>query len=347
MPNAKTSTILSDDKSLSAILQVGVDAAKDLNPHAIVGPSDGDSFYIVSYLESQGHLFTALFHLILLNKPPGPLALWDISILDEAAGHQVHYCSEDPDMGQTRTLVSRTGLDVRIFTQDRLEMSGYLFGTMDALSVGGHATDSEHGAVIDCSLKMTALGPTFNYLAAGMIPFPGGIDYEYAFPSMATQGSLTISGKSYNVNGTSWLDREWGHFGPAQWTWISIQPDSGIQMAVWDEQPYDFNPNSPHVGGRAFATVLGTDGDLTVTTAIVQESGFQPSKDGKHIYASTWVVALPGNPNLTVTTVAPGQEIPSSLIPRLEAKCSVSGKYKGTDLAGAKAFVEVGNIPPI
>lgn len=347
MPDIKTSTILSDNKSLSAILQVGVDVAKDLNPHAIAGPSDGDSFYIVAYLEDQGHLFTVLFHLILLNKPPGPLALWDISVLDETA--RVHYWSEDPDIGQTRTLVSRTGLDVRVFTPDRLATSAYLFGTMDELSVGGHAENLEHGAVIDWSLKMTAYGPTLNYLGAGMIPFPGGVDYEYAFPCMSTGGTLTISGTPYSVSGMSWLDREWGHFGPAQWTWISIQLDGGLQIAVWDEQPYDSNPDSPHVGGRAFATILGPEGDLTVSTATVRESGHQQSQDGKRKYASSWIVSIPGNPDLNLTAVSLGQgiqEIPSPLIPRLEARCSVAGSYKGTNLASAKAFVEVGNIPP-
>lgn len=349
-----TSEILADDKSLSAILQVGVDPAVDLDPHSPDGPSDGDSYYIVSYLQGNGHKFTVLFHLIVLNKPspPGPFALLGMSVLDEAA-NPPFFSKEVPDIGKSKTTVPRGPLDIRMVADDKVTTLGHLSGTMDQLTVEGHATDSSGNSTLDIELKMTAIGPTFNYLGSGVIPFPGGKDYEYAFPCMTTTGTLTVRGTQYNVTGTSWLDREWGHLGPAKWTWMSIQLDNGVQLGLWDEQPYD--KSDTHVGGRAFATILEPDGSVTVATVTIEETSPLTSSVSKHKYANSWTVtipalsgnaALPAKAVLNVKTVVNGQEINSnSPIPRLEAKCSVEGKYGGTDVTGVYAFVEVGDIP--
>jgi hypothetical protein len=349
-----TSVILADDKSLSAILEVGMDPAADLNPHPADGPSDGDSYYIVSYLQDNGHKFTVLFHLMLLNKPspPGPLALLGMSVLDDTADPP-YFSKEVCDIGKTKTTVPRGPLDIRMVADDKVTTLGHLAGTMDQLTVEGHATDSSSNSILDIELQMTAIGPTFNYLGSGVIPFPGGKDYEYAFPYMTTTGTLTVKGNRYEVTGTSWLDREWGHVGPAKWTWMSIQLDNGVQLGLWDEQPYD--KSDTHVGGRAFATIQEPDGGIFLSTVSIVETSFWTSADGKRKYANSWTVtipapsgnaALPARAVLSVETVVDGQEINSnSPIPRLEAKCRVDGEYGNTPVKDVNAFVEVGNIP--
>jgi hypothetical protein len=349
----KTSDILRDDKSLSSILRIGVDPAVDLDPHSPDGPSDGDSYYIVSYLQSNRRWFTVLFHLIVLNKPspPGPFALLGLSVLDETASPP-YFSKEVADIGKIRTTVPRGPLDIRMVAEDRTTL-GHLSGTMDELTVEGHATDTSGNSVLDVELNMTALGPTFNYLGSGVIPFPGGKDYEYAFPYMHTSGTLTVNGTQYAVTGRSWLDREWGHLGPAKWTWMTIQLDNGVQLGIWDEQPYD-NSNT-HVGGRAFATILDTHGSVTMTTLTIKEGSYWTSPTSNHTYANSWTViipavsddtALPAKAVLNVRVTVDGQEINSnSPIPRLEAKCAVEGEYENTQVTGVNAFVEVGNIP--
>jgi predicted secreted hydrolase len=214
---------------------------------------------------------------------------------------------------------------------------------MDMLKVEGHVSDDNGQPKLEIALTMHAFGPTFPYLASGVIPFPGGLNYEYAFPSMDTSGLLTVEGKSYNVKGESWFDREWGDVGPAKWTWITIRLNNGIRMAVWDQQKYDKASNS-HVGGQAFCTILDTNGNITSTTAIIEECSSWSSPDSKQTYANSWKVTIPGKAELHVKTIKAGQEI-LSIIPRIEAKSTAEGRYDDKDVTG-DAFAEVGEIPP-
>ncbi len=355
-----TREILADIRSLTSILAVGVGPATDLNPHAPNGPSDGDSFYLVSYLQDdKGHNFTLLFHLIVLNKPvpPAPLSLLAMSVLDETAPAPYYFSKEITDFGQKKTGVSKAGLDIRMFNDGRVSPFGSLFGTIDNLRIEGHAADAAGKPALDISLTLNALGPSFSYMGTGIIPFPGGLNYEYALPRMGTSGTLAVNGSSCNVTGTSWLDREWGHFGPAKWTWMSIELHNGIQIGLWDQQPYD--SSSSHVGGPAFATILHPNGSLTLTTVTIKEdpTSLRPSADGKRTYANRWSVSIPGRAELIVDTLVPGQEINDtlvlgqginapSLIPRLEARCSAQGSYEGSLVTGLHTFVEVGTIAP-
>ncbi|MER7178632.1 lipocalin-like domain-containing protein [Streptomyces hyaluromycini] len=83
-----------------------------------------------------------------------------------------------------------------------------------------------------------------------------GLDeqYEFAFPAMTTSGSVVLDSQSYEVTGTSWLDRQWGGLpdlfthslgrspeaarssarppSPMNWIWICPQFDNGINIAV-------------------------------------------------------------------------------------------------------------------
>ena len=340
-----TSAILADVNSLSAILANEVNPTTDLPPHSPDGPSDSDSFYLLSYLKGGGRTFTVLFHMIVLNRPspPGPVSLVAISLLDDTRTPPSYFSKEVNDFGLKKTEVSKGGLDIRLYTDDRSRPLGYLSGTMDLLKVEGRITDDSGKPELEIALTLHALGPTFPYLASGVIPFPGGLNYEYAFPTMETSGVLTVEGKFYEVTGQSWFEREWGHVSSAKWTWINIQLNNGIRLAVWDQQKYDKASNS-HVGGQAFCTILDTDGNITSTTAIIEECSSWSSPDSKQTYANSWKVTIPGKGELHVKTLMPGQEI-LSILPRIEAKCAAEGRYDDKEVTGA-AFAEVGEIPP-
>jgi predicted secreted hydrolase len=194
-------------------------------------------------------------------------------------------------------------------------------------------------------MTLKATGPTLPDLGAGVIPFADGRDYEYAFPCMATSGTLTVNGKLYNVTGTSWLDREWGKFGESKWTWMCIHVDKGPKISIWDQQNSNDNPNS-YVGGQAFATafatILNLDDSLSVTSATIKElsSGLIPNTN--RTYANRWSVKIPGRAELTVSLLKDQQEIKSDMIPRIEGKCLVK---EGENVTGV-AFVELCNLFP-
>jgi len=54
---------------------------------------------------------------------------------------------------------------------------------------------------------------------------------------MPTSGSISISGESFQVSGTSWLDREWSTSalgeGQVGWDWFSLQFDDGRELMYY------------------------------------------------------------------------------------------------------------------
>ncbi len=228
-PDILTSKILANPNSLSNTLEVAVNPVAGLNPQP--PPSDGDSYYIVSYLEGPEYKYTVLFHLIVLHAIPAygipapGAALLGVSVLDEsvAARPVYHPFTEVPDPGLARTIVSPTGLDIRVKDAGGSNVIASLCGAIDAMTITANLPAPIAGdPPLDLELEMKAYGPILNYLGAGIIPFPEGFDYEYALPWMITEGTLSLNGAPRNVAGKSWLDREWGKFAPAQWTWMSI-----------------------------------------------------------------------------------------------------------------------------
>lgn len=327
-----TSNIIAETRGRILALTPAVDVAEDLNPHRD-GSSDGDSFYIVSYLQGGGCKFTVLFHMMLLYKcpsPPAPCALLALSVLNEDT---LEYFSKEmpnqlPQPTDALDIVMPIG-------------GGHLSGTIDALTIEGHATDETDNPRLDIKMTLKATGPTLPDLGAGVIPFADGQDYEYAFPRMATSGTLTVNGKLYNVTGTSWLDREWGKFGESKWTWMCIHVDKGTKISIWDQQNNNDKPNS-YVGGQAFATILNLDDSLSVTSAIIKELSSELVPNTNRTYANRWSVNIPGRAELTVSLLKDQQEIKSDIIPRIEGKCLVK---EGENVTGV-AFVELCNLFP-
>jgi predicted secreted hydrolase len=346
MNNSSRATveILADSSTLSSLLVVGVDPIRDLKPHPDDEKSDSDSFYVLSYLEGGGRRFTLLFHLILLNKPPGPASLLDLSVLDETDDPpQFYFSKEETDLALKRTSVSKDRLDIQVFrSEDRKYTLGHLSGTANKLMVEGSASDVSGTTQLEIALMLSAFGPTLPDLATGVIPFPEGLNYEYAFPRMNTSGTLTVKGVTYQVTGSSWLDREWGHCSGAKWTWMGIGLDNGVLISLWDQQNYEKNPHT-YVGGQAFATHLDSDDNITITTVRINEHAVIPARDGRPMYPDSWKVTFPGKDTLEVKTLKEGQAI-DSIIPRLEAKSRVTGIYNGKNVTGT-GFVEAGVIP--
>lgn len=335
-----TSEIIAANKGISAVIDCPdcpafLDPAKDLAPHP--KGSDGDSYYIVSYVEGEGHKFTVLFHLMLIVKAFGvPVAQLAISVFDETTGH---YFSEEMNKEWLNdTTVAPEGLDISM-------PGGRLSGTINRLTVEGRIeNDSDH---FDMKLSMNPRGHPLLNLVTGMIPFSDGIDYEYSLPRMETTGELNIRGKKYAVAGWSWLDREWGRFGASKWTWMNIQLKNGVQISLWDEQTDDSNPRSYVGGARRFATILNPDGGLIVTAVLIEELDAWISKNTDRTYAKRWRVTIPGRADLTVKALKDGQEIVSKIgAHRVESKAKVEGTYESKPVDGVTT-VEMYDLFPL
>jgi len=61
--------------------------------------------------------------------------------------------------------------------------------------------------------------------------------YYYSEPQLATQGRLTLQGRSFDVQGTAWLDHEWSdaylHPDAAGWDWIGMNLFDGSALMAF------------------------------------------------------------------------------------------------------------------
>ena len=66
---------------------------------------------------------------------------------------------------------------------------------------------------------------------------PGNASYYYSLTRLLTRGRLEAGGRSYPVNGLSWMDREWGTSalepGQTGWDWFSLQLSDGSDLMVY------------------------------------------------------------------------------------------------------------------
>ncbi len=69
-------------------------------------------------------------------------------------------------------------------------------------------------------------------------PEPGNASYYFSFTRMPTRGRVSIAGESFEVEGTSWKDREWStsalgeeHVG---WDWFSLQLSDGRELMFFE-----------------------------------------------------------------------------------------------------------------
>ena len=66
---------------------------------------------------------------------------------------------------------------------------------------------------------------------------PGNASYYYSVTRLDTSGTITLNGTEINVQGLSWLDREWSTSalgeGLQGWDWFSLQLDDGRDLMLY------------------------------------------------------------------------------------------------------------------
>lgn len=88
---------------------------------------------------------------------------------------------------------------------------------------------------------------------------PGNASYYYSIPRLETEGTLSVGGRSFRVEGNSWLDREWGSsaLAPYQqgWDWFALQLDDDTELMYYNLRRRD-GSRDPFSAG----TFVGADG---------------------------------------------------------------------------------------
>ncbi len=304
-----------------------VSPAKDLVAKGDIG---GDSWYVISHVSSGQRKFDVLIHYASLMLPTEASFLeGTITVFDHATKK---YLVEDKPYAQSECTLSATELDVQT-------PMGGLKGPVGAMQLTGTTPR------ITAAFALANQGHVLANMGNGVIPFYGEFQYQFSLPNLATTGTLTIDGETFEVAGTSWLDRQWGNAGPSvahrKWTWLGMSLDNGDFISLWDM----LEPGIEH----AYATVLHPDGRLEIVAVEPVANGasaFWKSPASGNTYPTHLEISIPQlNAQLTVEALVREQEIISTIphANKYEGACRVSGTLGGQPIGGRAVLEQVGN----
>ncbi|KAF1030770.1 MAG: hypothetical protein GAK37_01110 [Pseudomonas sp.] len=133
----------------------------------------------------------------------------------------------------------------------------------------------------------------------------GQASYYYSQPFFTANGSVTLDGKTYQVSGPAWLDREWSSqpltATQTGWDWFSLHLDRGEQLMLFRVRQTD---GTPYLTG----TWIDAEGHTqTLHTPDIQLTPGETTEiDGRKI-PTTWSLKIPGK-QLDITTKAVNPE---------------------------------------
>lgn len=170
----------------------------------------------------------------------------------------------------------------------------------------------------------------------------GDASYYYSMTRLRTLGRIEMDGESFDVQGASWLDREWmsGALGEEQvgWDWFALQLDNGCEL-MWYRLRRKDGSVDPCNGG----TFVAADGSARTLRAGELELGEQgPWKSPRTgaDYPDRWTLAVPElDLELEVTPALADQELDVTFR-YWEGAVDVRGKHAGREVKGS-GYVEL------
>ena len=170
----------------------------------------------------------------------------------------------------------------------------------------------------------------------------GQASYYYSFTRLRSAGVLRLGDEEFQVQGLSWLDREWSTsvLGEALqgWDWFALQLTNGQELMV-----YQVRQHSGRIHPLSSGTLVAADGTpQTLTSADFQIEALQTWRsptDGA-VYPAKWRLRIPGEAiDLTITPYMADQEM-HTLIRYWEGAVRAQGTIQGRPLAG-DGYVEL------
>ncbi|RXT86346.1 iron ABC transporter permease [Pseudomonas syringae] len=155
----------------------------------------------------------------------------------------------------------------------------------------------------------------------------GQASYYYSQPFFDAKGSVVIEGKTHQVTGKAWLDREWSSqpltSNQSGWDWFSLQLADGDRLMLYRIR---HKSTAPYLTGNW----ISADGTTRMLHA--NEISLEPLKEtsiGEHKVPTRWRVRVPDR-NLDITSEAlnPAAWMGVS-IPYWEGPVRFSGSQEG------------------
>ena len=173
-------------------------------------------------------------------------------------------------------------------------------------------------------------------------PEPGNASYYYSYTRLATTGQIQIKQKSYDVSGTSWMDREWSSSALSKkqpgWDWFALQLSDNSELMFYQLRRKDgsLSPNSS--GSVFYADNSKTDLNLSEVEIKVLDQWKSPHTQIS--YPSKWQLLIPKlDIDLTIIPLINDQEL-NVRYRYWEGAVNVTGEKLGQAILG-QGYVEL------
>ncbi|MBN1364042.1 MAG: hypothetical protein JW976_04465 [Syntrophaceae bacterium] len=168
-------------------------------------------------------------------------------------------------------------------------------------------------------------------------------NYYYSFTRMRTSGTITAEDQPIKVEGTSWMDHEYGTmkltYPQTGWDWFSVQLNNNCELMVYLIR--NDKDTVIDIGGGTFVLPSGKTIWLKKDDIDVRTLNYWYSKKTDSNYPASWEIRIKSlNLKLDVNPVFAQQELDLKPMPYWEGSVRVDGTYKGLPVRG-KGYVEL------
>lgn len=175
----------------------------------------------------------------------------------------------------------------------------------------------------------------------------GNASYYYAFTRLGTTGRLRLDGLELEVEGTSWLDREWStsalEAGQSGWDWFALHLDDGTDLMVYQMRREGGRPDPVSRGSLIDNDGAKVDLDWEDFRLEVLDRWTSPSTGTA--YPAAWRLHLPREKlTLRIDPLVPDQELRLAVI-YWEGAVTAEGDRDGVPITG-RGYVELTGYSP-
>jgi predicted secreted hydrolase len=140
----------------------------------------------------------------------------------------------------------------------------------------------------------------------------GNASYYYSLTRMPTTGTVTVAGERFEIQGESWMDREWSTRALSSdqigWHWFALRLDDGREVMVYELLRRD-GRKDPWSSGTLIERD-GTSHPLRAADVTIEPRGTWTSPHSHVPYPAAFRLAIPGSAlDVQVTPLLPDQEL--------------------------------------
>ncbi len=174
----------------------------------------------------------------------------------------------------------------------------------------------------------------------------GQASHYYSLTRLRTEGTVRLPGETLQVNGTSWMDHEFGSAdlgeGQVGWDWFSLQLQDRTEVMFYVLRRADGSPDPASSG--TFIAADGRARHLTNDEITISVLAHWNSAASQARYPSAWRLGVPSlGLSLTLSPLMANQELitgKSTRVTYWEGAVSIEGTRHGEPISG-QGYVEL------